>query len=44
MAHLNFAADKITEFLENNFKALDKKPNLDKLFNSQFVEDHALNQ
>ncbi|WP_036486802.1 ABC transporter substrate-binding protein [Myxosarcina sp. GI1] len=44
MAHLNFAAEKITEFLENNLKALDKKPNFSKLFNSKFVDRYALNQ
>lgn len=42
MAHLNFAADKISQFLENNFKAFEKKPDLDKLFNSRFIENHAL--
>ena len=37
MKHLNFAAEKISDFLISQFKVLDKKPNFKKLLEDKFV-------
>ena len=41
MKHLSFAARKITAFLQHNLKSIDKKPNLSKLFNSNFIKSYV---
>ncbi len=37
MKHLNFAAEKISDFLISQFKSLDKKPNFKKLLEPKFI-------
>jgi NitT/TauT family transport system substrate-binding protein len=41
MTHLNYAAKKIIEFTVKSFKSLNKIPDTDKLFNSQFIDNYA---
>ena len=38
MKHLAYTAFSIADFLQNNFKSIEKKPNLNKLLNSSFIE------
>ena len=42
MKHMPYAAVKITDFLQNKLKIIDKQPNLTKIFNPSFVEAYAL--
>ena len=42
MKHLPYAARRITSFLQNNFQSIANKPNLDRMFDSSFVEAYAL--
>lgn len=42
MKHMPYAALKITDFLQNNLKSIDKQPNLNKLFNQHFIKAYAI--
>lgn len=42
MKSMPYAARKITDFLENNLKSLDKQPNLTKIFNNSFITTYVL--
>ena len=42
MKSLPYAALKITDFMENNLKSLNKQPDLTKLFNNSFVTTYVL--
>jgi len=41
MKHMSYAAQVITDFLQNKLKVIDKQPNLAKIFNQSFVKAHA---
>ena len=41
MKHLPYAANKMTDFLQNSLKSIDKKPDLKRLFDSHFVKNIA---
>jgi NitT/TauT family transport system substrate-binding protein len=42
MKSMAYASRKITAFLQNNLKSIDKQPNLTKLFDRSFVEAYAI--
>ena len=42
MKHLSYAAFKITDFLVNKLKSVDKKPSLTKIFNQNFIKAYAV--
>lgn len=44
MKSMPYASRKITDFLQNNLKSIDKQPNLTKLFDRSFVEAYAIQQ
>ena len=41
MQSMPYAAEVITSFMQNNLKSFNKKPNLNKIFNSKFVEAYV---
>ena len=41
MKHMPYAAQVITDFLQNKLKIIDKQPDLAKIFNQSFVQAHA---
>jgi NitT/TauT family transport system substrate-binding protein len=41
MKHLSYAATEISDFLQENFKSIEKKTNARKILNSEFVEAHS---
>ena len=42
MKSMSYASRKITAFLQNNLKSIDKQPNLTKLFDRSFVQAYAI--
>ena len=42
MKFMPYAARKITDFLQNNLKSINKQPNLTKIFNNSFVNTYVL--
>ncbi len=42
MKHLPYAAFKISDFLVNKLKSIDKKPNLSKILNQNFIKEYAV--
>ena len=41
MQHLSYAAEIITDFLQNKLNIIDKQPDLNKIFNQKFIKAHA---
>ncbi|WP_019506382.1 ABC transporter substrate-binding protein [Pleurocapsa sp. PCC 7319] len=44
MRHMPYAARKMTNFLQHSLKSIDKKPNLDAIFNQSFIKAYAINK
>ena len=42
MKHLPYAAFKISDFLVNKLKSIDKEPNLSKILNQNFIKEYAV--
>jgi NitT/TauT family transport system substrate-binding protein len=44
MKSMLYAANKITNYLQNNLKSIGQKPDLAKIFNSSYIESYVLQQ
>ncbi|MEN9519713.1 MAG: hypothetical protein RLZZ381_2301 [Cyanobacteriota bacterium] len=42
MKSMFYAAHKITDYLKNDLKSIDKKPDLSRMFNQSFIKSYAL--